>query len=203
MTNENNNNQVVNIDAQSLQGAQQQGQQMSEQQKQQELQNIRQNTEAKTVVNGKEVPLKEALKAEELFNEQNTQTGINQAHDNSSEAVKAGGFAQNMQQQGMQQNQMQGQQSQIVKQSDVQSGQQELEKHLEQAKQQVQQEEQQAQQQAQQQKQQAGYNIQPKGNVNSKLEEKAQQFNEASPLQPHEEASKEATKQTKAKGQKN
>jgi hypothetical protein len=188
MTNENNNNQVVNIDAQSLQGTQQQGQQMSEQQKQQELQNIRQNTEAKTVVNGKEVPLKEALKAEELFNEQNTQTGINQAHDNSSEAVKAGGFAQNMQQQGMQQNQMQGQQSQIVKQSDVQSGQQELEKHLE---------------QAQQQQQQAGYNIQPKGNVNSKLEEKAQQFNEASPLQPHEEASKEATKQTKAKGQKN
>jgi hypothetical protein len=195
MTNENNNNQVVNIDAQSLQGAQQQNQQMSEQQKQQELQKIRQNNEAKTVVNGKEVPLKESLKAEELYNEQNTQTGINQAHDNSSEAVKAGGFAQNMQQQGMQQNQMQGQQSQIVKQSDVQSGQQELEKHLEQAKQQVQQEE--------QQKQQSGYNIQPKGNINSKLEEKAQQFNEASPLQPHEEASKEASKQTKAKGQKN
>jgi hypothetical protein len=184
-------------------------QQMSEQQKQQELQNIRQNTEAKTIVNGKEVPLKEALKAEELFNEQNTQTGITQAHDNSSEAVKAGGFAQNTQQ-GMQQSQMQGQQSQKIKQSDVQSGQKEIEKHLEEARQQVQQEEQQAQQQAQQsaqqmqqQKQQAGYNIQPKGNVNSKLEEKAQQFNEASPLQPHEEASQEATKQTKAKGQKN
>jgi hypothetical protein len=177
----------------------QQNQQMSEQQLQQELQNIRQNTEAKTVVNGKEVPLKEALKAEELFNEQNTQTGINQAHDNSSEAVKAGGFAQNTQQQGMQQSQMQGQQqSKLVKQSDVQSGQKEVEKHLEQAKQQVQQEEQQAQQQAQQ-KQQSGYNIQPKGNVNSKLEEKGQQFNEASPLQPHEEASKEATKSSKAK----
>jgi hypothetical protein len=199
MTNENNNNQVVNIDAQSLQGMQQQNQQMSEQQKQQELQKIRQNTEAKTVINGKEVPLKEALKAEELFNEQNTQTGINQAHDNSSEAVKAGGFAQNMQQQGMQQSQMQGQQSQKIKQADVQSGQKELEKHMEQAKQQVQQEEQQAQQQAQQ----SGYNIQPKGNVNSKLEEKAQKFNEATPLKPHEEATQEATKQAKGKTQKN
>ena len=190
MTNENNNNQVVNIDAQSLQGAQQQNQQMSQQQMQQELQKIRQNTEAKTVVNGKEVPLKEALKAEELFNEQNTQTGINQAHDNSSESVKAGGFAQNMQQQEAQQ--MQGQQVQKIKQADVQSGQKELEKHLEQAKQQVQQEEQQAQQQA-------GYNIQPKGNVNSKLEEKGQQFNQATPLEPHEEASKEATKPSKTK----
>jgi hypothetical protein len=185
----------------------QQNQQMSEQQKQQELQKIRENTEAKTVINGKEVPLKEAVKAEELFNEQNTQTGINQSHDNSSEAVKAGGFAQNMQQQGMQQSQMQGQQqSKIVKQSDIQSGQKELEKHLEQAKQQVQQKEQQNQQQAQQQaqqmqqqKQQAGYNIQPKGNVNSKLEEKGQQFNQATPLEPHEEASKEATKPSKAK----
>ena len=176
-------------------------QQMSEQQKQQELQNIRQNTEAKTVVNGKEVPLKEALKAEELYNEQNTQTGINQSHDNSSEAVKAGGFAQNMQQQGAQQTQMQGQQK--IKQSDVQSGQKEFEQHLEQARQQVQQEEQQAQQQAQQQKQQAGYNIQPKGNINSKLEEKGQQFNQATQLQPHEEASQEATKQAKGKGQKN
>ena len=127
-------------------------QQMSEEQKQQELQKIQQNTEAKTVINGKEVPLKEALKAEELFNEQNTQTGINQAHDNSSEAVKAGGFAQNMQQQ-----EAQGQQA--VKQSNVQSGQKEFEKHLEQARQQVLQEEQQAQQ-----SQQAGYNIQPKPN---------------------------------------
>lgn len=175
-------------------------QQMSEEQKQQELQKIRQNTEAKTVVNGKEVPLKEALKAEELFNEQNTQTGITQAHDNSSEAVKAGGFAQNTQQ--AQQQQTQGQQSKIVKQSDVQSGQKEIEKHLEQARQQVLQEEQQAQQQAQQtqqQTQQAGYNIQPKGTTNTKLEEKGKQFNQATPLTPHAEASEEATKPSKAK----
>jgi hypothetical protein len=165
-------------------------QQMSEEQKQQELQKIQQNTEAKTVVNGKEVPLKEALKAEELFNEQNTQTGINQAHDNSTEAVKAGGFAQNMQQQ-----ETQGQQVQAVKQSNVQSGQKEIEKHLEQARQQVLQEE----QQAQQQNQQAGYNIQPKGNIDSKLQEKAQQFNQATPLQPHAEATEEATKPIKAK----
>jgi hypothetical protein len=176
--------------------------QNNEQMNQQQLEEIRKNNEAKTVVNGKEVPLKEALKAEELYNEQNTQTGITQAHDNSSEAVKAGGFAQNMQQQEMQQTQMQGQQVQKIKQSDVQSGQKEVEQLLGQAQQQVQQEEQQAQQQAQQ-KQQSGYNIQPKGNVNSKLEEKAQQFNQASPLEPHEEATKEATKQTKAKGQKN
>ena len=51
--------------------------------------------EAKTVVNGQEVSVQQAQAAEEAFNKQNTQTGIQQHHDNSSEAVQAGQTAQN------------------------------------------------------------------------------------------------------------
>jgi len=51
--------------------------------------------EAKTVVNGQEVKVKDVQAAEETFNKQNNQTGIQAHHDNSSEAVQAGQTAQN------------------------------------------------------------------------------------------------------------
>ena len=80
--------------------------------------------EAKTVVNGKTVPLQDALQAEQSLNQQAKQTGVTEAHNNHTEAVQAGEVAQNAQ--GLQQNQ----EVQAVKQSDVQSGQAELEKHI-------------------------------------------------------------------------
>ena len=49
------------------------------------------------MINGQEVTLKEAQAAEEAFNQQNNQTGIQAHHDNSSEAVQAGETAQNAQ----------------------------------------------------------------------------------------------------------
>ncbi len=58
-------------------------------------QNIAKSNEAKTLVNGQEVTLQEAKSAEESFNKQNTQTGIQAHHDNSTEAVQAGQVAQN------------------------------------------------------------------------------------------------------------
>ncbi len=58
-------------------------------------QNIAKSNEAKTIVNGQEVTLQEAKDAEEAFNKQNMQTGIQAHHDNSSEAVEAGQVAQN------------------------------------------------------------------------------------------------------------
>lgn len=78
--------------------------------------------EAKTVVNGQEVSVKQAQAAEEAFNQQNTQTGIQQHHDNSTEAVQAGQTAQNAS--------SMNQTNAAVKQVDVQSGQQHLEQHM-------------------------------------------------------------------------
>ena len=51
--------------------------------------------EAKTVVNGQEVSVQQAQAAAEAFDKQNNQTGIQQHHDNSSEAVQAGQTAKN------------------------------------------------------------------------------------------------------------
>ena len=95
-----------------------------QQMNQQQAQQLQQQNEAKTVINGKEVTLKEAQQAEETLNQQMKQTGINESHNNHTEAVRAGAMAQNAQ--GLQQNQ----EVQVVKQSEVQSGQAELEKHL-------------------------------------------------------------------------
>jgi hypothetical protein len=122
MTNENNNNQVVNIDAQSMQGAVK----MNEKDMNSKLNQAGQNVhpEAKTVVNGKMVPLQDALQAEQSLNQQAKQTGITEAHNNHTEAVQAGEVAQNAQ--GLQQNQ----EVQNIKQANVQSGQAELEKHI-------------------------------------------------------------------------
>lgn len=131
--------------------------------------------EAKTVVNGQELSVKDAQAAEESFMRQNTQTGIQAHHNNNSEAVEAGQVAQNQSQNQSQnmsgQNNMQNhaaaqhmqnmqnqsaqnmQQSKAVKAFDVQSGQQHLSQHIQEAQQASQQSEQQMQQ-AQQQKMQ-------------------------------------------------
>jgi hypothetical protein len=78
--------------------------------------------EAKTIVNGKTVSLEEAVKAEQSLNEQVKQTGVNESHNNNTEAVQAGATAQNAQ--------VQQEQTHSIKQSNVQSGQAELEKQL-------------------------------------------------------------------------
>jgi hypothetical protein len=89
-------------------------------------QQARQAAEAKTVVNGKVVPLSAAQAAEAAFETMNTQTGIQAHHDNSSEAVAAGQVAQQSQQAASQQ-QMNQQTGAAVRQANVQSGQQHLE----------------------------------------------------------------------------
>ena len=78
--------------------------------------------EAKTVVNGQEVSVQQAQAAEEAFNKQNNQTGIQAHHDNSSEAVQAGQTAQNAA--------AMNDSNAAVKKVNVQSGQQHLEQHL-------------------------------------------------------------------------
>lgn len=78
--------------------------------------------EAYTIVNGKRIPVSQALEAEKAREEQVTKTGIQQAHDNSSEPVQSGKTAS---QQPMQQTQQQ-----TIRQANVQSGQAELEQHM-------------------------------------------------------------------------
>ena len=102
---------------------------MNENQKAQQdpqlAQQIAKDNELKTILNGKEVPLQEAQAAEEAFNQQNTQTGIQAHHDNSSEAVQVGQVGQNS---AAMLNQEYAK-AQAVKQSEVQSGQSHLEQH--------------------------------------------------------------------------
>jgi hypothetical protein len=100
-------------------------------------QQIQQRNEAKTVVNGKVVPLKEIQVAEELFNQQNTQTGIQAHHDNSSEAVQTGQVAQNQQILSQAMTNLENAKS-IINQVNVQSGQQHLEEYMQQAQQEIQ-----------------------------------------------------------------
>ncbi len=117
MTNENNINEKLKQAGQQATTSNV-NQQMNEQQAQQ----IQQQNEAKTVINGKEVTLKEAQQAEQSLNQQAKQTGINESHNNHTEAVQAGEVAQNAQ--------VQQEQTHSIKQSNVQSGQAELEKQL-------------------------------------------------------------------------
>lgn len=86
----------------------------------------RQAAEAKTVVNGKVVPLSQAQAAEAAFEAMNYQTGIQAHHDNSTEAVAAGQVAQESQQASGNQ-QMNQQTGASIRQGNVQSGQQHLE----------------------------------------------------------------------------
>jgi hypothetical protein len=111
---------------------------------------IQQQNEEKTVVNGKVVPLKQAQAMEEHFNKQNTQTGIQPHHDNSTESVPAGQVAGNYQQAS--QDQMQ---QQAIKQVNIQSGQSTLDSYEQVAQQEMQKAEQQFQQGQKAQQQQA------------------------------------------------
>lgn len=107
----NNENPEMGVPNQSLQQSQSTGQNQSIQQNQGNQASVE-----RTIVNGKVVPLSEAQAMEEQFNKQNTSTGIQQHHDNSSEAVQAGQVAQNSPQQ----------QEPTFKQANVQSGQSHL-----------------------------------------------------------------------------
>jgi hypothetical protein len=155
--------------------------------------------EAKTVVNGQEVKVKEAQAAEEAFNKQNTQTGIQQHHDNSTEAVQAGEMAQNASTQNMQQQQSNA----GVKQVDLQSGQQHLSQHLQQAQQETQQLEQTMQQEQQQKMQQA----QQQNQQQSQAMKQAQQSqtisqDEKSHIEDHETIQKSIDAKAKARAKK-
>jgi hypothetical protein len=83
---------------------------------------IQKAAEAKTVINGKTIPLKQAQAAEEAAAQQNTKTGIQQHHDNSSEAVQAGQMGSNQASQETSEFQ--------VKQVNIQSGQQHMQQHM-------------------------------------------------------------------------
>ena len=109
-------NQKMNENQTNVQANQenQQNQQMVEKM-------VQESNQVKTVMNGKIVPLKDAQATEEQFNKQNTSTGIQQHHDNSSESVPAGEVAKNQQQ-----FQQTSQQEQNIKQTNVQSGQSHL-----------------------------------------------------------------------------
>ena len=89
----NSENAKMGMQNENLQQSQSNGQNQSNQQNQ-----GNQTSLERTIVNGKVVPLSEAQAMEEQFNKQNTSTGIQQHHDNSSEAVQAGQVAQNQQQ---------------------------------------------------------------------------------------------------------
>jgi hypothetical protein len=85
--------------------------------------------EPKTVVNGKVVSLKAAQAAEAYFEANNTQTGIQAHHENTTEAVPAGQIAQQGQQ-AMNQQQMNQATGAAVRQANVQSSQAHLEESL-------------------------------------------------------------------------
>lgn len=138
------------MNEQQNQVQQNQTQQTNLQANQQMAQQVKKASEPKTIVNGQEVTIIEAQAIEEEALMQNTQTGIQQQHDNSSEAVCAGQIAQNSDQL-----MQQYQQHSAVRPSELQSGQQHLAQHVQQAQQAVQQIEQQMQQEEQQRNQKA------------------------------------------------
>lgn len=124
----------------------QQNQSIQQSQANQRNQNSQQNQGSlqKTILNGKSVPLHEVQMMEEQFNMQNSQTGIQQHHDNSSEAVQAGQVGQN---------QVSPQQEQLIKRANVQSGQSHLSQNFSQGQQPQQSQQTQQAQQAQQSQQ--------------------------------------------------
>lgn len=105
--------------------------------------------EFKTVVNGKVVSIKQAQAAQEAQEANVKQTGIQQAHDNSSEPVQAGQKAQG-QRTASSSNESARQAEMNIKQVNVQSGQQELEKHMQSGSSQAQSEAEKIQAEAQQ-----------------------------------------------------
>lgn len=107
--------------AQGNEAAQQNGQQLA-----QAYQEARKAIEPKTVVNGKVVSLAAAQAAEAYSEAQMNQTGIQDQHNNNTEAVAAGQIAQEQTQAARQQEQM-NQSQQTIRQANVQSSQQHLE----------------------------------------------------------------------------
>ena len=205
MTNENKTtNQANQTSAQTNQTnaqtnqASQQNVQSNQANNQQVQQMIQQSTEAKTVVNGKVVPLKQVQVAEELFNQQNTQTGIQDHHDNSTEAVQSGQVAQNLFGQNMQQalseamTSMESAKS-LMNQANVQSGQSHLDSFMQQAQEQIQQAQQQIQRAtAQMQNQQA--QSQQQSSANGMPEVLAQHVEDAEAVQKSVESSQARAK---------
>lgn len=101
-------------------------QQMNQQQSQQPQQEI--SSEPRTIVNGKVVPLQQAVAMEEEFNMQEIKTGIQAHHDNSTESVEAGAIAKNSNmQQASQMQQEEEAKPSFLKQANQQSGQSHLE----------------------------------------------------------------------------
>lgn len=88
---------------------------------------IAEQAEAKTIVNGKVVSLKQAQAAEAAASVKATKTGIQETHNNQTEAVQSGQVAKQNQYQASGQQQ---QQQQTIKQGNVQSGQQALDQEL-------------------------------------------------------------------------
>lgn len=110
--------------------------------------------EFKTVVNGKVVSINQAQAVLEAQEASVKQSGIQQAHDNSTEPVQAGQKAQG-QRTASSSDESARQAEMYVKQVNVQSGQKELEQHMNQSGQQAQSEAQKIQQEAQQSLQQS------------------------------------------------
>ena len=104
----NNTNNQMGVENQGIQQSQSTGQNQSQKQSQGNQASLE-----RTIVNGKVVPLNEVQAMEEQFNKQNTSTGIQQHHDNSSEAVQAGQVASQQLQQ----------QEPTIRQANLQSGQ--------------------------------------------------------------------------------
>ncbi len=98
------------------------------QEMQQAFKQVQKEVEPKTVVNGKVVPLKAAQAAEAAFAIKNTQTGVQAHHANTSEAVAAGGLAQQKSQAAQMQESATQSSAQYA--HNMQSGQQALEKEL-------------------------------------------------------------------------
>lgn len=92
-------------------------------------QKITQAAEAKTVVNGKVVSLEQAKQAIAESEARNTQTGIQSHHDNSTEAVPSGQFAQ-------QQTKATQYQEQTIRNANVQSGGEHMQQSMNQTQQQ-------------------------------------------------------------------
>jgi hypothetical protein len=208
MTNENKTNQTSaqtnqtnqqQTNQANVQGSAQGSAQGNQANNQQVQQMIKQGTEAKTVVNGKVVPLKQVQVAEELFNQQNTQTGIQDHHNNQTEAVQSGQIAQqNVFGQNMQQalseamTSMESAKS-FMNQANVQSGQQHLESFMQQAQQEIESAQQQIQR-ATAQMQNRAQQSQQQSSANGMPEVLAQHVEDAEAVQKSVESSQARAK---------
>jgi hypothetical protein len=169
-------------------------------QNQQMAQQAAKAAEAKTVVNGQAVNVKEAQGAEAAFEKQNTRTGIQQHHDNTSEAVEAGQMAQNAADLLAQQTHYKA----IVRQADLQSGQQHLEPHVQEAKQALQEIERQMVKQEEQRMQQMQQQQQGQGQQAAQQAQQSQAISQdqQTKIEDHEVIQNDLAAKAKAKANK-